>query len=76
MRVDKKRILKIKLKETGKSMGELAKAIGMSPSSISQLISNNNDIKNQYTSLSVLKKLSDYLGEDLTWLASGDGKWN
>ena len=77
MRVDKKEILKMELKRTGKTYQEMADAIGMTPESIFMMISNHKkSSKSDYISLNVLKKLSAYLGKDLTWLASGDGKWN
>lgn len=74
MRVDKKRILKLELAKLGTHQ-EIAEKIGMSIPSVSKMVSNTND-ENNYISLNVLRKISAAYGKDLTWLASGDGKWN
>lgn len=75
MRVDKKEILRMELKKLG-SHQEIAKAIGVSRPSVSRLVNKNSIEDNDYTSLNVLRKISEYYKKDLTWLASGDGKWN
>ena len=72
MRIDKKQILMLKLKQHGyESPSKLAKALGMNNSSISHALLYDN------RSPMLMKKISDLIGEDLMWLATGDvGKWN
>ena len=74
MRVDKQRILRMELQKLGTHQ-EIADRIGVTRASVSILVSSNNEGKN-YSSLNILKKISEAYGKDLTWLASGDGKWN
>lgn len=74
MRVDKKRILKLELAKLGTHQ-EIADKIGVTRESISMMLVTSE--KNPHTtSLTLLKKISKAYGKDLTWLASGDGKWN
>lgn len=72
MRIDKKQILMMKLKKHGyESPSKLAKALGMNHSSISHALLYDN------RSPMLMKKISNLIGEDLMWLATGDvGKWN
>jgi transcriptional regulator with XRE-family HTH domain len=74
MRVDKQRILKLELAKLGTHQ-EIADKIGVTRESISMMLVTSN--KNHHTtSLNLLRKISKAYGKDLTWLASGDGKWN
>lgn len=74
MRVDKQRILKLELAKLGTHQ-EIADKIGVTRESISMMLVTSN--KNPHTtSLNLLRKISKVYGKDLTWLASGDGKWN
>ena len=74
MRVDKQRILKLELAKLGTHQ-EIADKIGVTRESISMMLVTSE--KNPHTtSLTLLKKISKAYGKDLTWLASGDGKWN
>ena len=74
MRVDKKRILKLELAKLGTHQ-EIADRVGVTRESISMMLVTSD--KNPHTtSLTLLKKISEAYGKDLTWLASGDGKWN
>lgn len=74
MRVDKQRILKLELAKLGTHQ-EIADKIGVTRESISMMLVTSN--KNPHTtSLNLLRKISKAYGKDLTWLASGDGKWN
>lgn len=74
MRVDKKRILKLELAKLGTHQ-EIADRVGVTRESISMMLVTSE--KNPHTtSLTLLKKISEAYGKDLTWLASGDGKWN
>lgn len=74
MRVDKKRILKLELAKLGTHQ-EIADKVGVTRESISMMLVTSE--KNPHTtSLTLLKKISEAYGKDLTWLASGDGKWN
>lgn len=72
MRIDKKQILLMKLKQHGyESVNKLSKALKMNHSSVSHALLYDN------RSPMFMKKVSDLLGEDLMWLATGDvGKWN
>ena len=72
MRIDKKQILIMKLKQYGyESPNKLAKALGMNHSSISHALLYDN------RSPMLMKRISKLVGEDLMWLATGDaGKWN
>lgn len=74
MRVSKQEILRMELKQLGTHQ-EIADKVGVTRASVSSLVSSNNEGKN-YSSLNILKKISKAYGRDLTWLASGDGKWN
>ena len=74
MRVSKQEILRMELKKLGTHQ-EIADKIGVTRESVSTLVSRNCDGRN-YSSLNILKKISKVYGRDLTWLASGDGKWN
>lgn len=72
MRIDKVEILWMKLRQHGyDSIDKISKAINMNHSSVSHAMLYDN------RSPMFMKKLSDLIGEDLMWLATGDvGKWN
>lgn len=72
MRIDKTEILKLKLKQHGyDSVKKISKALNMNHSTISHALLYDN------RSPMLMKKISDLIGEDLMWLATGDvGKWN
>ena len=74
MRVDKQRILKLELAKLGTHQ-EIADKIGVTRESISMMLVTSNKSPHT-TSLNLLRKISKVYGKDLTWLASGDGKWN
>lgn len=74
MRVSKQEILRMELKKLGTHQ-EIADKIGVTRESISMMLVTSD--KNPHTtSLTLLKKISKAYGKDLTWLSSGDGKWN
>ena len=72
MRIDKVEILWMKLRQHGyESVEKISKALNMNHSSVSHALLYDN------RSPMFMKKLSDLIGEDLMWLATGDvGKWN
>ena len=72
MRIDKVEILWMKLRQHGyDSVEKISKALNMNHSSVSHALLYDN------RSPMFMKKLSDLIGEDLMWLATGDvGKWN
>lgn len=72
MRIDKVEIIWMKLRQHGyDSVEKISKALNMNHSSVSHALLYDN------RSPMFMKKLSDLIGEDLMWLATGDvGKWN
>ena len=72
MRIDKVQILWMKLRQHGyDSVEKISKALNMNHSSVSHALLYDN------RSPMFMKKLSNLIGEDLMWLATGDvGKWN
>ena len=72
MRVDKTQILWNILKRHGyDSVNKISKALKVNHSTISHALLYDN------RSPILMRKLSDLIGEDLMWLATGDvGKWN
>lgn len=72
MRIDKVEILWMKLRQHGyDSVDKISKALNMNHSTVSHALLYDN------RSPMFMKKLSNLIGEDLMWLATGDvGKWN
>ena len=72
MRIDKVEILWMKLRQHGyDSVDKISKALNMNHSTVSHALLYDN------RSPMFMKKLSNLIGENLMWLATGDvGKWN
>lgn len=72
MRIDKVEIIWMKLRQHGyDSVEKISKALNMNHSTVSHALLYDN------RSPMFMKKLSNLIGEDLMWLATGDvGKWN